>query len=80
MADKNEIVVQVPEGMEITEAEIEEIAAALRSRIVDVSEGPRAIGTMAKNKHVAQDKEEVAKEVPVPVEKIVRTEPAIKGR
>lgn len=78
MSNENEIVVQIPEGMDITEDEIMEIADALRSSIVDVSHGARAVGAMAKNKHVPKEKQEVAKETTYPIEKIVRTEPAIK--
>lgn len=78
MSKENEIVVQIPEDMEITEDDIMEIANALRSSIVDVSHGARAVGAMAKNKHVPKEKQEVAKETTYPIEKIVRTEPAIK--
>lgn len=76
MSNSDEIVIQIPQDMELSEAEIEQIANALRSSVVDVSEGARAVGAMAKNKHVPKEKQEVAKETTYPIEKIVRTEPA----
>ncbi|WP_299860860.1 hypothetical protein [uncultured Hoeflea sp.] len=76
MADENEIVVQIPDNMEITEEEVQKIAEALRSRVVDVSEGARAAGAMAKEKHVPKEVQETAQEKTYPIEKIVRTEPA----
>lgn len=76
MANSDEIVIQIPPDMDLTDIEIEQIADALRSSVVDVSEGARAAGATAKNKHVAKQVEEVAKETTFPQEKIVRTEPA----